>query len=271
MQASPFLQLAAGGYNQAHAGGHPQSRHCSLKDYTRYLHPLDINRRLVHNIIHVYHRAAEQAKPKEEMMKQGFTFAMTVLLLAGLVFSPAAQAESYDNTQIKYQARMLAERLGVPAEKTNDLINNLEMGFESDWFIAQMLRREVKAVFVYEAGKGGFIVNYMEGDGRISFLGDRQAAPIFIRSWSIGAQAGGGQFWGVGLIMDLKRVTDFGGDYQGKSQSATAWDSSSYNWVTFSKRFDAGGAKAHDIFLLQSGRGAFAGVAAERMTINPAW
>ena len=204
-------------------------------------------------------------------MKQKIILGLMILMLAGLWAAPVAQAESYTKIQIKYQVRMLAERLGVPPDKINDLVNTLELGFDSDWFNARLERREVKGVFVYEAGKGGFIVNYMEGDGRVSFLGGRQAAPIFIRSWSIGAQAGGGRFWGIGLIMDLKRVTDFGGDYQGKSQSATAWDASSYNWVVFSKRFDAGGAKAHDIFLLQAGQGVFAGVAAERMTISPAW
>jgi hypothetical protein len=204
-------------------------------------------------------------------MKQRIILGLTILLVAGLLSAPAAQAESYSTAQIALQVKMLAERLGVPTDKINDLTLNLDRGFASDWFKVQAERREIKGVFVYGIGKGGFIVNYGEGDGRVSLVGDRQAAPIFMRSWSIGAQAGGGQFWGVGLIMDLKRVTDFGGDYQGKSQSATAWDATSYNWVVFSKRFDAGGAKAHDIFLLQTGRGAFAGVAAERVTINPAW
>ena len=124
----------------------------------------------------------------------------------------------------------------------------------------------MKGVFVYEAGKGGFVVTFMEGKGLISFVDDRQRAPIYMKSWSVGAQIGGEAIWGLGLVVDLMKTSHFGGDYHGKMQSATAADVTTYNWVVMSHA-----RYPHDIFLLQSGRGLSAGVSAERLTITPMW
>jgi hypothetical protein len=193
------------------------------------------------------------------------------LAIMALVWANTVQAETYTVSQVRYHVKALAERLEFPGDKLADLMLNFDRASRNEWFKAQVKYRQIKGVFVFKAGKGGLVISFMEGDGLASFAGNMQAAPIYLRSWSVGAQAGGEAMWGLGLIMDLHSISDFGGDYHGKMQSATAGESSTYNWVTFSKTHDVGGVKAHDLFILTTGRGFSAGVAAERLTISRAW
>ncbi len=187
----------------------------------------------------------------------------TVLLFSSQVL---AGGNSYSVTEIRQHANALAGKLNIARDKKYDLMLNLDRALANEWFRNQMRYRKVKGIFVYEAAKGGLIFNYMEGDGLISFLGNVQGAPIYLKSWSVGAQIGGGGIWGVGLAIDLNRISHFGGEYHGKSQQALAGDAATYNWVVMRNSNDT-----HEIFLLQAGRGFAAGVAHERLTISRGW
>lgn len=193
---------------------------------------------------------------------------LLMLLAAVLLFSSnvLAGGGSYSVAEIRHQANALAGKLKIARDKHHDLMLNLDRGLANEWFRNQMRYRKVKGIFVYEAAKGGVIFNYMEGDGLISFLGNVQGAPIYLRSWSVGAQIGGGGVWGVGLAIDLDRISHFGGEYHGKNQQAVAGDAATYNWIVMRNSNDT-----HDIFLLQAGRGLSAGVAHERLTISRGW
>jgi lipid-binding SYLF domain-containing protein len=196
---------------------------------------------------------------------------VTVALAATLFVGPAAAADRYDVGQIQYLTKSMGEKIDLPVEDLRNLMVSLDMAVKNDWFAAQMKNGRCDGVFVFSAGKGGFVVSYMEGDGLVSFAGGRQNGPITLKSWSIGAQAGGEALWGVGLIMNLRKTADFGGEYRGKAQSATAGEASTYNWQVYYKSEDAGGLKAHQIFLLQQGKGFNAGVAAEKINITTVW
>jgi hypothetical protein len=203
------------------------------------------------------------------MLKQVLQALIVLSLMCFL--SPAGHAEQYDVEQIKTLTKALGEQLSTDREWVKDLLVSLEMATKNEWFKAQMTQRQCNGVFVFTAGKGGLVVSFMEGDGKVSFAGGRQDGKIKLKSWSIGAQVGGEAIYGVGLIMDLRHEGDFGGEYRGKGQSATAGQTATYNWQVFSKADDADGLKAHQLFMLQQGRGFNVGVAINKIQIETVW
>lgn len=196
-------------------------------------------------------------------LKQIIFSMITLTLFLG--FSAEAYADFNPNL-IRQHVRSMAYRLGIESKKIDDLIFNLDKGMANPWFRDQMRNRRIKGVLVFEAGEGGLIVKYLEGEGLVRFAGLDRVVPIFIKSWGIGANIGGGAKWGVGLITDIRKPSEFGGDYDGKTQSATAGDITTYNWVVLQNT-----RIFHQVFLLQTGRGFGAGAGIERLTITPRW
>lgn len=184
---------------------------------------------------------------------------------------PIPKADFYNTAQARDAAKRLAQQMRVDPAKISDLLYNYDHAAQDPWFRTQLRHNLIKGVFVFQAGKGGFIIGFMEGDGLASFPIGPKTAPLHLRSWSVGAQAGGQAVWGLGLIMNLRNLSHFGGDYEGQVQSATAGDATPDNWVVLRKAGAGSGYMGHEIYLLQTGRGLSAGVALERLTITPAW
>ena len=175
-------------------------------------------------------------------------------------------AGGYTPQQVRSLVRDMAHRQAIDPYKISDLLLNLDRGMADPWFVDQARRRKIRGALMFEGGKGGLIVGYMEGRGLACFAGGQQNVPLYLKSVSVGAQIGGGGIWGAGVIVDLDRPRDFGGDYDGKVDSAMAGDLSSYNWVVLrnNKVF-------HEVLMLFTGRGLSAGYSAERLTITPDW
>jgi len=173
-------------------------------------------------------------------------------------YTTAGVAKAYDK---------LAEQVRLSAEKRKELKDLVEVTMARKWFKAAAKKKPVRGVFVYSSGEGGFIVKYMNGDGYAAFKGSKEGGKVHLKAWSAGAQVGGSASWGVGLVMGLKKVSDFGGDYKGGIKGATAGDSATRGAVMLSKS----GKRGHDLALITVGRGMSAGVGGASLTITPDW
>ena len=139
------------------------------------------------------------------------------------------------------------------------------------WFIKASKDMPPVAVFTYMAGEGGLVVKFMNGEGLISFKDGRQAAPIYIKSWSAGMQAGGSALYGAGVVMGMSNEADFGGDYTGGFTKAIAGDEATPNGNLLSKNDPVTGFSDHLIYMAASARGFYAGVGGAKTTITPGW
>lgn len=135
------------------------------------------------------------------------------------------------------------------------------------WFAKLASRKPVRAVFVYNAGEGGFVVKFMKGSGLIRFMDRPKPVDLYINSWSAGAMIGGSAVWGIGLVMGLKDVRHFGGDYSGAMQNATAADSGVRNALVLSLSSESDSAKSHDVCMVFASRGLSAGVGGGHVSI----
>jgi hypothetical protein len=126
----------------------------------------------------------------------------------------------------------------------------------------------VGAVFAYASGEGGVFVNYMRGDGLISFIGGRQAAPVSLNSLGVGAMIGGSAQWGIGMMIGRVDEEDLGGYYKGGVRTATMWEAATRTIMYFSR---TKGEETQEIYIISTGRGLSAGVGGVIMNIIPAW
>jgi len=190
-------------------------------------------------------------------------------VLLGLLSAPVT-AGGYGVSEIKSTARKLAKKLEMPDGTRDRLMELFDAELKSKGFKKTTKKSPVKAVFLYRVAEGGFVVKFLKGRGLISFKGGKQAGRIQIKSWSVGAQAGGSTQWGVGMALGLKKQADFGGTYEGNVEGATAAVSTTGkgNLLTLVGR----GAtdRAHDLYLVVvSAKGLSAGVASARLQIKP--
>lgn len=202
-------------------------------------------------------------------MKRNYIILFIFLSIGASSFPTFIHAANYSKDEIIKIAENLGKKKNLPEDKLTLLIEGLKKNLIKSWFTKLEKNRPVKGVFVYHAGEGGFIVKYMKGDGLISFKEGKQAATIHIDSWSAGALIGGSTVWGVGLVMGLKNISHFGGEYGGLVQSAIATDNSATNASVFGLTEE--GEKSHDICLIFSGSGLSAGVGGGKLTITPDW
>lgn len=178
-----------------------------------------------------------------------------------------AKAKTFNTAQVIKAYDALSKKASFAVDKREELKNLVEVVMARKWFKTASAKKPVKGMFVYSAGEGGFIVKFMNGDGYASFAGSKVGGKIHVKAWSAGAQVGGSASWGVGLIMGLKRVSHFGGEYQGTVKGATAGDAASRGAVVLRKD----GERAHEVALITVGRGLSAGVGGAKLTITPDW
>ena len=197
------------------------------------------------------------------------TLTWMVLVLVGTFFVATAVAGQYSNQEIFDQAASLARQQQMPPEKAKRLINGLKAFFPDPWFQAQVKKQPVRAVFVYGAGGGGFVVKFMKGKGLVSFKSGRQAARIYVQGWSGGAVIGGSMEWAIGLVMGLPREADFGGDYVGNLRQATAGDETAASGMFLESQKQA--PASHALYILVSSRGLSAEAGQIRLKVTPGW
>jgi len=188
-----------------------------------------------------------------------------------LIFAAASAAARYSQQQIIDEAQVLAEMKGLTGEQRAELISNLKAALMSPEFKEATRFRPVSAVFVFRAGEGGILLGYMKGEGLISFQAERPAQAIYLRSWSAGAQIGGSDIRGVGLVLGLNKISDFGGDYSGPIKSATAVEENTKTGILMTKYEPDGVRTNHQIFMVMSSSGLSARFAAAKLTITPGW
>ena len=192
-----------------------------------------------------------------------------VLVLTGAFFVATAGAGQYSSQEIFSQAASLARQQQMPPDKARGLINGLKAFFPDPWFQAQVKKQPVRAVFVYGAGGGGFVVKFMKGEGLVSFKNGRQAARIYVQGISGGAVIGGSMEWAIGLVMGLPSEADFGGDYVGNLRQATAGDETVASGMFLESQNQA--PASHGLYILVSSRGLSAEAGQIRLTITPGW
>ena len=192
-----------------------------------------------------------------------------VLVLTGVFFTTGAVAAQYSKQEILGQTAALARQQQMPPEKSRRMINELEAFFQDPWFQAQIQKQPVRAVFVYGAGGGGFVVKFMKGEGLVSFKNGRQAAKIYVQGWSGGAVIGGSMEWAIGLVMGLRSEADFGGDYVGNLRQATAGEETAASGMFLKSQKQA--PASHALYILVSSRGLSAEAGQIRLKVTPGW
>ncbi len=193
----------------------------------------------------------------------------SVLVLAAFCFASTVAAGQYSNAEILVQTETLAHKRQIPPEKTQQLLEGMKAAFRDPWFQAQAKKQPVRAVLVYGAGGGGFVVKFMKGEGLVSFKNGRQAAGIHVQGWSGGAVIGGSMEWAVGVVMGLRSETDFGGDYVGNLRQATAGDQTAASGMFLESQKAA--PASHALFIMVSSRGLSAEAGQIRLNIAPGW
>jgi len=188
--------------------------------------------------------------------------------------SAQAGGKGYTTAEVLATAKKLARKHGAPADVQRKLVEVLGEELKNDSYRKAIRQHPPRAVMVYKVSEGGFIVKYLQGKGLISFQGGTQAAPIKLKSWSVGAQAGGSTQWGAGVVLGLKKQDDFGGEYRGSGvKHATAVESTAEgnaSVLTLAGRRVMD--RLHDLFLVVvSAKGLSAGVASAKLKISPAW
>ncbi len=177
-------------------------------------------------------------------------------------------AAGFTREAIEFEARSLMNRMEITRDVSYKLTKRLSAALEDSALSKTIDARGVGAVFAYAAGEGGVFVNYMEGDGLISFIGARQIGPVSLNSWGIGAMIGGSAQWGIGLVIGRVDEENFGGRYKGGVRTATAWEAATRAIMYFSR---TKGEETQEIYIISTGRGLSAGVGGVIMSITPAW
>ncbi len=150
------------------------------------------------------------------------------IILAALGSQPSSgPGSAYDINEIIAVTKELGKSLDWPDDKIGDLVANIKKAAQGDIYKQEVAPKGVVGVFVYRATEAGLILKVMRGSGLVTFKAGRKAAEISLRSTSVGAHIGGSAEWGAGLIVGLKKDSDFGGEYSGSSRSAVAIDESS--------------------------------------------
>jgi hypothetical protein len=193
------------------------------------------------------------------------------VILAALVARPSSgQGGAYDLNEIIAITKELGKSLDWPDDKVGDLVANIKKAAQGDIYKQEVAPKGVVGVFVYRATEAGLILKVMRGSGLVTFKGGRKAAEITLRSTSVGAHIGGSAEWGAGLIVGLKKDSDFGGEYSGSSRSAVAIDeSSSYGALLTPSATSS--TDTHAIFVVITGRGLSAGTGGTKLTITTSW
>ncbi len=195
-------------------------------------------------------------------------FGAILTLLAALPSN--GQGRGYDLDQIVALTKELGKAQDWPEEKISDLVINIKKAAEGDIYKQEVAPKGVVGVFAYRATEAGLVVKIMRGTGLVTFTSGRKAAEITLRSTSVGAQVGGSAEWGVGMIVGLKKDTDFGGEYSGAAHDAVVGDDTSTIGALLTSTA-GNGTDPHAIFVVKTGRGFSANAGGTKLTITRSW
>jgi lipid-binding SYLF domain-containing protein len=180
-------------------------------------------------------------------------------------------AEGLTTDEIVRIARDLGERIEMPEEKIDDLIHNFKEAVQEGPYEKALASKPAAAVLVYRRTEAGLLYKRSSGYGLVKLAGEDEPVEVTLKSSSIGAQIGGSAEWGIGVVMGLRDRTDFGGRYAGEEKSATAADQTTPWGAFITNAAYVERLKAHDIFVVVTGRGLSAGVSDAQFTITPKW
>ncbi len=200
------------------------------------------------------------------------TLPLTLSLFAAMALAaPSALAAGkmlgkYTDAEVITVAKQLVREFDVPVDKEQEIVAQAKLTMAGPKFKKMRGKRRISGVFVYTIGEGGFIVKFMGGHGLVAFKGAKKAN-IKLKSTSFGAQIGGSREWGVGLILDLKYKSHFGGGYSGSVTGAIGGPDGTV--LTRLKRKKVPDEiKEHDVWLMGSAKGLSAGAAKTSLTIT---
>ncbi|MBN1664274.1 MAG: hypothetical protein JW943_11795 [Deltaproteobacteria bacterium] len=193
-----------------------------------------------------------------------------LMVISILVFMPPnGQAAGFTKEAIDFEARSLLNQMEITRDVNFKLKNRLSAALSNDAALNEAMKASgVHAVFTYACGEGGIVFKYMGGDGLISFVNGRKAAPFTLKGWSAGAMIGGSAQWGIGLVIGEADENDFGGAYRGGLRGATAWEAATKNMLFLRSAKEK---KYHELYIISTSRGLSAGVGGTIMQLTPDW
>jgi len=179
---------------------------------------------------------------------------------------PANDSGGYSEAEVEALVQSLGEQHSLSKEKLLTLTRSVSTHLSSPELQKVIAAKPIRAVFVYNAGEGGLVVKFMSGKGLATIRGGHSAAKISLKSVSAGAQIGGSAMWGVGLMMGLKKESDFGGDYTGEMKGATAAELTAGRPLVLTREH-----MPQELWVFTTGRGLSAGVSGVKLTVVPEW
>ncbi len=204
---------------------------------------------------------------------------MSRLLALAAVITLAAPAladdsmvalDDYTPAEVQKVTKAMAKKLDMPIEDRIELIDRLESKLKKKAFKRWTRGRPIRGVFAYSLKEGGLVVKWTKGRGKAAFKGGPSDVDIAMKATSVGAQVGGSKQWGIGLVIGLKRLPAFGGQYKGNIRQATAI--SAGHVVTELRRADLDDEKDHHrVLLLAVATGLSASTGGTKLKITVDW
>lgn len=200
---------------------------------------------------------------------------LTLLALVSLA-SPAAAADAktppgdYTPEEVEQVAKAMAKKLNMPVGDRIELIDRLSESLRTKAFRTWTRDRPVRGVFAYSLKEGGLVVKWTKGRGKAAFKGGPEGVDVVLKATSVGAQVGGSKQWGVGLVVGLEKLRDFGGQYKGNIRQATAI--SAGKALTELYRVDlAQDEQHHRVYLIAVATGLSASTGGTKLRISVDW
>lgn len=153
------------------------------------------------------------------MLVAAASFAMPALAADG---DAKPEPAALTHAEIASAAKAMAKKARMPLDQRIELVDRLVEKLNKPAFEAWTRGRPVHGVFAYSLKEGGLVVKWTNGRGKAMFKGGPEAVDVVLKATSVGAQVGGSKQWGVGLVVGLKRLRAFGGEYKGNIRQATA-------------------------------------------------
>lgn len=175
---------------------------------------------------------------------------------------PGPALSRYTEAQVVDEARALLGQLGVPAEETGRLLDELDVVLRDDAFRSDAEQRGIRAVCAFGGGTGGLLVSGGGAKGLASFRRGRSAVPFDANTLAVGGILGGRAYHGIGLVIGLEHEGWFPGEYDGTAVSATALEASVASGRLDSEWFD------HSVRTLTVGSGMGASAGHVEVTIS---
>jgi hypothetical protein len=183
-----------------------------------------------------------------------------------LLYCGAARAQGYSAEEAALVAGELAQKIGMPQEKRQQVQFRLRDLLHGPRFQAKYAGMQIRGVFAYQMGEGGLIVKVKKGRGLLKWKGSPRELHLELKSVTVGAQIGGSSEWGLAVVASAKEVErGFGGDYSGGTVAATMGGTGTSMMELTNK---GGYAPHHKVYLVGSASGASANAGGGQLTIR---